>query len=113
MRALRYGSETLENVTDEFAPLMSRFQILCLWEMLPTGPWRVKAYIVNIESAAPLLDGVERCGIPADHRDICRFQSTNSPGFDTVLAALKRYTQEAPAVVQRRLVEDAEIISTE
>lgn len=103
INALRENSETLQNITDEFVPLMSHFRIFCLWEQFPTGLGLVKAYIVSIESAAPVLDGVERCAIPADHRSMCRFQRIDSPGFRSVLSALKRYSHDARLVIPGRL----------
>lgn len=32
LKALREGSETLQNVTDQFAPLMKRFRVCFFWE---------------------------------------------------------------------------------
>lgn len=53
-------------------------------------------------SAAPMLDGTERAGVAADHRCMCKFESGDAPGFRTVVAALKRYAVDAPAVVGER-----------
>ena len=53
-------------------------------------------------SAAPMLDGTERAGIAADHRNMCKFGSKDASGFRTVVAALKRYGVDAPAVVRER-----------
>ncbi|PGH16457.1 hypothetical protein AJ79_01788 [Helicocarpus griseus UAMH5409] len=110
VKALKAGSETLESINDEFVPLMSRFRIFFLWEQLRTDLKYTKDYIVNIESAVPMLDGADKCAIPADHRGMCKFQNANSPGFRTVLAALKRYSQAAPMVIQQRLIQDAEML---
>ena len=53
-------------------------------------------------SAAPMLDGTERAGIAADHRNMCKFGSKDASGFRTVVAALKRYGVDGPAVVRER-----------
>ena len=35
--ALQAGSETLQNITDQFAPLMKQFRIYFFWEQEKTG----------------------------------------------------------------------------
>lgn len=62
-------------------------------------------------SAAPILDNTERCGIAADHRGMCRFEKSTSQGFRTAVAALRRYSQEAPQVISSRLTKTAEMLS--
>lgn len=53
-------------------------------------------------SASPILDNTERSGIASDHRGICKFDSNASQGFRTTVSALRRYSQEAPQVIQGR-----------
>ncbi|KAE8395642.1 Alpha/Beta hydrolase protein [Aspergillus alliaceus] len=110
LQALKEGSETLQNITDEFLPLMSRYCMFFLWEQLRTRLAYTEDYIVNVESAVPTIDGVDKCAIPADHRGMCKFQNASAPGFKTVLAALKRYSQAAPMVIQGRLKVEAEML---
>ena len=62
----------------------------------------IKTYIVDEASAAPILDNTERSGIAADHSGMCRFDRKDSPGFRTVVAALKRHCDKAPRVVKTR-----------
>ena len=102
LRALEEDSEVLQNITDQFAPLLHRFRVFFFWEQERTDLKYTKDYIVDEVSAAPILDNTERSGIAADHRDMCRFERKDSPGFRTVMAALKRYCQEAPEVVRVR-----------
>lgn len=102
LRALEEDSEVLQNITDQFAPLMYRFRIFFLWEQERTDLKYTKDYIVDETSAAPILDNTERSGIAADHRSICRFEQKDSPGFRMVVAALRRYCQEAPEVIRVR-----------
>lgn len=64
-------------------------------------------YIVDRESAAPILDRTDRCSIAADHRGICKFQNIDSPGFKIVIVALKRYYIAAPTRIKERLIESA------
>ena len=102
LRALEEDSEVLENITDQFAPLLHRFRIFFLWEQERTSLKYTNDYIVDETSAAPILDNTERSGIAADHRGMCRFERKDSPGFRTVIAALRRYCQEAPEMIKAR-----------
>ena len=68
--------------------------------------------IVTESSAAPILDGTERCGLAYDHRHMCRFESRTSPGYKVVVAALMRYSEDARAIIaQRWLNNDATLSS--
>ncbi|KAL8720029.1 MAG: hypothetical protein Q9225_003045 [Loekoesia sp. 1 TL-2023] len=103
VHALKEDSETLQEITDQFAPLMKHFRIFFFWEQERTNLKYTKDYIVDEASAAPILDDTERSGIAADHRNICKFDSKDSPGFRTVVAALTRYSSNAPNVIAARL----------
>ena len=102
IRALEEDSEILENITDQFAPLLPRFRIFFFWEQQRTDFKYTKEYVVNETSAAPILDGTERAGIAADHIGMCKFEGRDAPGFRTVVSALRRYCREAPDVVGAR-----------
>ncbi|CAG8929982.1 unnamed protein product [Penicillium salamii] len=104
-------SETIQNIAEDFAPLMSRYHIMFLWEQLRTDMKYTMDYIVDRDSAAPILDGTDRCGIAADHRGICKFEKVDSPGFKVVIVALKRYCVAAPARISERLIESANSLS--
>ncbi|KAL9606062.1 MAG: hypothetical protein Q9179_000742 [Wetmoreana sp. 5 TL-2023] len=90
VRALEDDCETLQNIADQFAPLMKHFRIFFFWEQERTDLKYTKDYIVDETSAAPMLDDTERSGIAAGHRGMCKFESKDSPGFRTVIVALKR-----------------------
>ena len=104
--ALECDSETLQNITLDFVPLMKRFRIFFLWEQEKT---RLKVlgndYIVTSDSAAPVHDETERCGIAATHSDMVKFDSPSVQGFRTVMEALMRYSEDAGDVVAARLRE--------
>ena len=68
--------------------------------------------MVEESSAAPILDNTERAGLPYDHRGMCRFESKNAPGYRLVVAAMKRYAQEAPGVISRRWVHAAQMLAS-
>lgn len=62
-----------------------------------------RSLIVEESSAAPMMLGdVERAGIGADHRDMVRFTNEREAGFRIVVAALRRYTEDAPKVIAER-----------
>lgn len=59
-------------------------------------------------SAAPILDDTERSGVAADHRNMCKFEGKGSPGFTTVVEALRRY--DATRVIKGRNQRAREIL---
>ncbi|BCR85742.1 esterase/lipase family protein [Aspergillus chevalieri] len=100
--ALKEQSEILQNINDQFVPLMAEFRIYFFWEQEKTDLKYAKEYVVEEFSAAPILDNTERCGIAADHRGMCKFNNNCSQGFRTAISALRRYAREAPEVVRVR-----------
>ncbi|KAI9762275.1 MAG: hypothetical protein M1835_008049 [Candelina submexicana] len=112
LNALEEGSETLQSITDQFAPLMKQFRIYFFWEQEKTDLGYTKDYVVDESSAAPILDNIERSGIPAYHSEMCKFASKNSPGYKLVVAALVRYSREAPSVIVSRWREAEEMLRT-
>ena len=113
LRALEEDSEILQNITDQFAPLMTRFHIFFFWEQERTDLKYTKDYIVDETSAAPILDNTERSGIGADHQNMCKFETKDSAGFRTVVAALKRYSLDAPKVISTRNIRAGELLSAQ
>jgi hypothetical protein len=100
--ALNRNSETLELITDQFAPLMKQFHVFFFWEEVQTGFGHRSRFIVEESSAAPILDNTERSGIAATHSSMAKFSNTNSSSYRTVIEALRRYCREAPRVIARR-----------
>lgn len=113
LSALEEESETLQNIIDQFAPLMCRFRIFFFWEQEKTDLKYTRDYIVTESSAAPILDNTERSGIAADHRGICKFENSRDQGFRTVVAALQRYSLDALQVVQARIIRSAATLSAQ
>jgi len=111
--ALKEGSETLQNITDQFAPLMKRFHVYFFWEQEKTNLGTSWGYVVDEHSAAPILDDTERSGIAASHTEMCKFESTSASGYITVVSAVMRYAREAPAVIETRWKRSDEMLSTQ
>ncbi|KAH7040025.1 uncharacterized protein B0I36DRAFT_4629 [Microdochium trichocladiopsis] len=97
VNALKYESETLQNITDFFDPLIKYFHIHFFWEEEKTDLRYKKEYIVTKDSAAPEYDNTERSGIAATHSNMVKFGTTSSPGFRIVMATLCRYYDLAVA----------------
>ncbi|KAF2252190.1 ribonuclease-like protein p/mrp subunit [Trematosphaeria pertusa] len=110
--ALAEGSEILQNITDMFVPLMKNFRIYFFWEQQKTDLGTTLAYIVEENSAAPILDNTERAGLPYGHSGMVKFESRSSPGYRLVVAALIRYSKEAPDLVSSRWLHATEMLKT-
>jgi hypothetical protein len=130
--ALYEGSEVLQNITDMFAPLMKNFRIYFFWEQEKTNLGTTLAYvctpsftvcfhpsqltiwrqIVDENSAAPILDNTERAGLPYGHRAMAKFETRSSPGYRLVVAALLRYSREAPDFVSVRWLQAEKMLQS-
>lgn len=113
MISLLKGSEMLQEVTDQFAPLMKQFSIYCFWEELATHAGNAQAYVVDKESAAPGWDNVDRCGITATHSGMVKFRRPDDPGYRVVLEALMRYIKDAPPLIRSRWEYDLKALAEE
>jgi len=102
LEAIAKGSETLQSINDQFAPLVKRFRIHFFWEQQETVTETFARYKVEEKSAAPIWDNTERSGISASHAQMCKFGSVDAPGFTVVRATLRRYALEANDVITPR-----------
>lgn len=107
------GSEMLQEITDQFAPLMKQFAVYNLWEQRKTIIGNVSSFVVEEDSAAPTWDNTERCGIFATHDDMIKFADVHDPGYRVILEALARYIVSAPALIQYRWEKDVEALGHE
>lgn len=73
VNALEKESETLQNITDQFAPLMPSFRIFFFWEQEKTDLKYKRDYIVDETSAAP--EGVRGLQMSSEVRGSWRLQS--------------------------------------
>lgn len=104
LKALKVESEILQEITDQFVPLMSRFRVVFYWETQKTDLGYTKDYIVDQASAAPCMESTTSAGIAADHRGMCRFECKSDQGFRNVVSELKRWGDEAPKMIGERWV---------
>ncbi|EEH39786.2 LipA and NB-ARC domain-containing protein [Paracoccidioides lutzii Pb01] len=106
LKTLRPDNEILQNVNRQFAEIMGRFRIYFFHESKPMDLKGTRRFIVEESSAAPIIEGVERMGIEADHSAMCRFETAKSPGYEAVAEAILRYATEAPAEIASRWVQE-------
>jgi hypothetical protein len=110
---LAKNSEVIQNINDDFVPLAKRFQTYYFWEQLESrfGDWM--GYVVDEESAAPSSAYAERYGLRADHSQMCKFSDAKDNGFKVIFAALKRYIEKAPGIIQSRWGQDKALLRKE
>jgi hypothetical protein len=113
MISLLKGSEMLNEVTDQFAPLMKQFRIYNFWEELESQIGNVQTYIVDRDSAAPVWDNTEQCGITSKHDEMIKFHSQNDPGYRVILEALARYASTASKIVEDRWANERNFLAAE
>ncbi|RFN46776.1 protein serac1 [Fusarium flagelliforme] len=117
-RALLYSSDTHEpHLQDLRSIFVSTFGLIFLgtphigsdaasWGLVLQAmadaviPKRVT--IVDANSAGPLLPGVTYYGIEATHSNMCKFESTSSPGFRNIATTIHQWVNKAPYLVQGR-----------
>ncbi|KAK5661095.1 hypothetical protein OQA88_10985 [Cercophora sp. LCS_1] len=103
-------SGTLQEITDQFAPIRKNFHVSNFWEQQKTAHGNASFYVVERDSAAPLWDDVVRGGINATHSDMIKFGNQNAPGYRLVLATLSKHIRAAPDAISRRWEQDLEIL---
>lgn len=109
--SLGKGSEMLNEINDQFAPLMKKFFVYNFWEERRTSNGPTPSFIVDQDSAAPLAwDNVEKCGITATHSQMVKFSSPSDPGFQPILEALSRYIRKAPELISSRWKTNAQFM---
>ncbi len=100
--AIQKDSETLQSITDQFAPIMKQFHVFFFWEQLLSVLNDQSMCIVEESSAAPIIDNTERSGIYGNHPQMVQFANAHSSSYRTVLEALVRYCRGAPSMIYGR-----------
>ncbi|EEP82570.1 predicted protein [Uncinocarpus reesii 1704] len=106
LNSLKTDNENLQVINRDFVQIMDRFRVYFFHESKPMDLKATRVFIVDEASAAPLIDGVERMGIEADHGAMCRFEDENSPGYEAVAEAIYRYATEAPKTIPSRWAQE-------
>lgn len=111
--SLLKGSEMLQEVTDQFAPLLKQFYVYYFWEQMKTQAGTIKTYVVGEDPAAPSWYSVDRCGIMATYSGMVKFKNPLDRVYRVVLDALLRYIRAAPGLLGSRWVNDLKHLAEE
>lgn len=109
--ALEPDSEVLQNMFDDFLPLMSGLHITLFWEEKATkfGVFR-HDFVVSRDSAAPLSirrhAKIWNRGIASTHSGMVKFDSTQSEDFVMVMSILEAYCEGAQGEVRKKVALD-------
>jgi len=113
IEALKTNNETLQNINRFFIEIIGRYRVYFFHESKPMDLKGTISFVVDEDSAAPVIEGVERMGIERDHSHMCKFEDENAPGYDVVAEAIQRYAEEAPATISKRWIEERRIRDVE
>ena len=91
VKTLQTNNETLQNINLHFLDILQKFRICMAHEEMETDFKGTKAFVVDQTSAAPMLPDVVYFGIAANHSNICKFASKNSPGYLNVSTTIKTW----------------------
>ncbi|TWU78230.1 hypothetical protein ED733_008038 [Metarhizium rileyi] len=99
LKTLKKDNETLANINNHFLDIYQRFRIHMVHENHKTDIKGTKITIVDANSASPQLPGVTYYGVEATHSQMCKFASSNAPGFRAVSTDIRQWVQDAPALI--------------
>jgi hypothetical protein len=102
VKTLQSNNETLQNINLHFLDIYQKFKICMVHEAAPTDIKGTKSFVVDKDSAAPMLPDVVYFGIEATHSGMCKFESKNSPGYLNVSVTIKSWVQECGPIIQAR-----------
>lgn len=103
LRTLKANNETLQNINLQFLDICQNFQMNMVHEAVKTDLKGTRMFIVDQESASPLLPNVTYYGIEATHSGMCKFETKNSPGYTNVSGTLKSWIELSPRVIKGRV----------
>jgi len=109
IKALETNNETLQNINRLFIEIIGRYRIYFFHESKPMDLKGTRDFVVDEDSAAPVIEGVERMGIERDHSHMCKFESENAPGYTIVAEAVQRYSEDAGRLIETRWSEERRI----
>lgn len=107
--ALKTNNETLQTINRQFTDIQPQLRIYFFYEARPMDLKGTRQFVVDEDSAAPNFPGVERMGIERDHSTMCKFETTQTPGFAVVAEAIQRYSRDAPAKIRDRWEEENQV----
>lgn len=113
MISLLIGSEMLNEVADQFMPIMKQYRVFNFWEELESEIDDTTAYVVDRDSAAPHWADTEQCGIRATHLGMMKFGTARASGYTVMREALTRYIKSAPTTIETRWFNEKKFLDAE
>ena len=113
MSSLVIGSEMLNEVADQFMPIMKQYRVFNFWEELQSEVYGTMTYMVDGDSAAPSWAGTEQCGIRSSHYGMLKYDSAKDSGYIVITEALTRYTRSAPTAIKSRWINEKQFLDSE
>jgi hypothetical protein len=94
-----------EIVHQDFSQHTGQFRMYCIWEELETTFRSTRNLVVDQTSAVIDREDVEKSGVFADHLEMTRLSSKQSPGYNIVFSTIKEWSKQAPAAISTRWTE--------
>lgn len=113
MISLLVGSEMLNEVADQFMPIMKQYRVFNFWEGLESEIDDTTTYVVDRDSAAPYWADAEQCGIWATHLGMIKFRTARASGYTVIREALTRYIKSAPTTIKTRWFNEKKFLDAE
>lgn len=110
MISLLVGSEMLNEVTDQFMPIMKQYRVFNFWEELQSEVDGTTTFLVDRDSAAPHWPDTEQCGIRATHLGMMKSRTSD---YTVIREALTRYIREAPTPIKTRWCNEKKFLDAE
>jgi len=88
--ASKSDRETLQTIDRQFIQLVDRHHVYFSYEGKPTVISGAPSYIVEEESAAPVIQNVERACTQQGHAHMCKVEDENTPGSSLVAEGIQR-----------------------
>ncbi|KAI4200691.1 MAG: hypothetical protein LQ348_001730 [Seirophora lacunosa] len=110
MISLLVGSEMLNEVADQFMPIMKQYRVFNFWEELQSEVDGTMTFLVDRDSAAPYWPDTEQCGIRATHLGMMKSRTS---GYTVIGEALTRYIREAPTTIKTRWCNEKKFLDAE
>ncbi|KAL8811148.1 MAG: hypothetical protein Q9200_002031 [Gallowayella weberi] len=113
MISLLVGSEMLNEVADQFMPIMKQYRIFNFWEELESEIGDTTTYVVDRDSAAPHWADAEQCGIRATHLEMLKFRTAGASAYTVIREAIARYIASAPTTIETRWLNEQKYLDAE
>jgi hypothetical protein len=87
---LKRDSQTIQSINEDFEQYYSEVDIRSFYETQKLSIGFLRALIVDKEPATLGCDGEQQIPMYADHRSICKFDSTSDPNYKTLRNVLSQ-----------------------